>query len=169
MAPLPEPAELLDHLAANLSELSTPMRVFVAAGRFTEADPDLPELAARIRELLATAAADEAWQRFLPTYTPPPVPQLCAALEPVESHNAAPFLAQVAGADLLWPSHRHLSAEVAERAAHRVVSLLGPECTWWTNHDTECGAVNGLTPVFDSLLAGTDGEHYALALQLADD
>ncbi|MCF3105769.1 hypothetical protein IPZ58_29900 [Streptomyces roseoverticillatus] len=152
-----------------MAELSTPMRVFVAAGRFTETDPDLPELAARIRALLAVVAADEAWRRFLPEYAPPSVPEICAALEPVETQEAAAFLARIAGIDLLWPSHRHLPVKTAECAADRVVSLLGPEAYWWTNHDTECGAVNGLTPLFDSLLAGTDGEHFALALQIADD
>lgn len=89
-------------------------------------------------------------------------------LELVETHEAASFLAQVAAIDLVWPSHRHLPVETAERAADRVVALLGPAATWWTNHDAECGAVNGLTPLFDSLLAGTDGQHFALALQIAD-
>ncbi|MFJ3881664.1 hypothetical protein ACIPW5_29980 [Streptomyces sp. NPDC090077] len=160
---------ILAELEARMAELCTPARVFVAAGRFTEPDPDLPELAARIRVLLAGAVADEAWRRYCPGYVPPPVPGLCAALEPLEPHEAAGFLARLAGVDLLWPSHLHLPAEAAVRAASRAVSLLGPEGSWWTNHDAACGAVNGLTPVCDSLLAGTDGEHYALALQLADD
>nr|WTB28465.1 hypothetical protein OG781_01765 [Streptomyces sp. NBC_00830] len=86
----------------------------------------------------------------------------------METHGAA-FLAQVAAVDLVWPSHRHLPVETAERAADRVVSLLGSAARWWTNHDAGCGAVNGLTPLFDSLLAGTDGEHFTLALQIADD
>ncbi|GAB7035897.1 hypothetical protein AB0G35_29285 [Streptomyces sp. NPDC021749] len=160
---------ILAGLEAGLAELSTPMRVYVAAGRFTEPECDLPELAAQIRALLVVVTADEAWRRFLPEYAPPPVREICAALEPVERHEAAAFLAQVAAVDLVWPDHRHLPTEAAERAADRVVSLLGPEGSWWTNHDTECGAVNGLTPLFDSLLAGTDGEHFALALQIADD
>ncbi|WKU42748.1 hypothetical protein Q3V23_00925 [Streptomyces sp. VNUA116] len=159
----------LTGLEAGMARLSTPMRVYVASGRFTEPDPDLPELATRIRALLAEVAGDEAWQRFLTGYTPPPVPQICASLEPVETHEAAAFLARLAGVDLVWPSHQHLPAETAERAAEQVVALLGPEAVWWTNHDTECGAVNGLTPLFDSLLAGTDGECFALALQIADD
>lgn len=161
--------EGLTELEASMAALSTPMRVYVEAGRFTEPDPDLPELAARIRGLLAAVAADESWQRFLPGYAPPSAPEICAALEPLETHDAAPFLARLAAVDLVWPSHRHLPAETAEHAADRVVSLLGPEASWWTNHDVGCGAVNGLTPLFDSLLAGTNGEHFALALQIADD
>ncbi|MFI1367567.1 hypothetical protein [Streptomyces griseochromogenes] len=160
---------ILTELQAGMAELSTPMRVYVAAGRFTEPDPDLPELAAQVRALLAVVALDEAWRRFLQGYVPPSVPEICAALEPVETHGAAAFLAWVAAVDLVWPSHRHLPVETAERAAERVVSLLGPEASWWTNHDAGCGAVNGLTSLFDSLLAGTDGEHFALALQIADD
>ncbi|WNO77406.1 hypothetical protein [Streptomyces sp. AM8-1-1] len=160
---------VLAELRAGMAELSVPTRVFVAAGRFTEPDPDLPELAARIRTLLSAVAADEAWQRFLPGYTAPFVPQICASLEPVETHEAASFLAQVAAVDLVWPSHRHLPLETAERAAARVVATLGPEGSWWTNHDVEGGAVNRLIPLFDSLLAGTDGEYFALALQIADD
>jgi hypothetical protein len=145
------------------------MRVYVAAGRFTEPAPDLPELADRIRALLASMAAEETWRRFIPRYVPPSVPEICASLEPVETGEAASFLAQVAAVDLVWESHRHLPLESAERAAERVVSLLGSEASWWTNHDVECGAVNGLTPLFDSLLAGTDGELFALVLQVADD
>lgn len=160
---------ILAGLEAGMAELSTPMRVYVAAGRFTEPEPDLPELAAQARALLAVVAADEAWRRFLPGYAPPSVREICAALEPLEMHEVAAFLARVAAVDLVWPGHRHLPAEAAERAPGRVVSLLGPEASWWTNHDAGCGAVNGLTPLFDSLLAGTDGEHYALALQVADD
>lgn len=152
-----------------MAELATPMRVYVVAGRFGEAGADLPELAGRIRALLGVVAADEAWERFLPGYVPPTVPQICAALEPLETHEAAAFLAELASVDLVWPSHRHLPAETAARAAERVVSLLGPEGSWWTNHDAACGAVNGLTPLFDSLLAVTDGEHFAVALQIADD
>ncbi|MFF0291617.1 hypothetical protein [Streptomyces sp. NPDC005262] len=114
-------------------------------------------------------AAEETWRRFLPRYVPPSVPEICASLEPVETGEATSFLAQVAAVDLVWESHRHLPLESAERAAERVVSLLGSEASWWTNHDVECGAVNRLTPLFDSLLAGTDGAHFALVLQVADD
>ncbi|MGW6536527.1 hypothetical protein ACWGBV_34315 [Streptomyces sp. NPDC055051] len=156
-------------LRVRLEELATPSRVFVAAGRFAEPDPDLPELAVRIRALLAEAAADGAWRRFLPGYVPSPVPEICAALEPLEAAEAVPFLTTLATVDLIWPSHRHRPADAAARAADRVVALLGPEGSWWTNHDASCGAVNGLTPLFDSLLAGTDGRRYALALQIADD
>ncbi|MFF2774005.1 hypothetical protein ACFVU3_03780 [Streptomyces sp. NPDC058052] len=159
----------LAELRANMAELATPSRVFVAAGRFTEPDPDLPELAARVRDLLAGMASDEAWRRFLPGYVPPPVREICAALEPLEADEAAPFLATLATVDLYWPSHRHMPAGAAGRAAERVVSLLGAEASWWTNHDASCHAVNGITPFFDSLLAGTDGEYYAVALQVADD
>ncbi|MEU3606881.1 hypothetical protein AB0E83_15740 [Streptomyces sp. NPDC035033] len=163
------PDRILTELRESVAELATPSRVFVAAGRFTESDPDLPELAARIRELLAVAAADEAWRRFLTAYVPPSVREICADLEPLEPYEAAPFLAGLATVDLYWPTHRHLPAEVAGRAAGRVVELLGPDGSWWTNHDAACAAVNGLTPLMDSLLAGTDGEHFVLALQVADD
>ncbi|WP_307129083.1 hypothetical protein [Streptomyces sp. B1I3] len=69
---------VLAELEAGMAELSTPMRVYVAAGRFTEPEPDLPELAVRICALLAAVAADDAWRRFLPGYTPPSVPEICA-------------------------------------------------------------------------------------------
>ncbi|MDX3054419.1 hypothetical protein PV394_04595 [Streptomyces sp. NE06-03E] len=160
---------ILAELEADMAELSTPTRVYVAVGRFNEPEPDLPELAGQIRALLSAIAADDAWQRFLPGYTPPSVPEICASPEAVETHAAASFLAQVAAVDLVWPSHRHLPVETAGHAAARVVSLLGSAATWWTNHDAGCGAVNGLTPLFDSLLAGTDGVHFVLALQMADD
>ncbi|MFI2780724.1 hypothetical protein [Streptomyces sp. ALB3] len=160
---------ILAEVEADMAGLATPMRVFVATGRFTEPQTGLPELAAQIRSLLASAAADDAWRRFLSGYAPPSVPEIIAALEAVETHAAASLLTRIATVDLVWPSHRLLPVETAERTAARVVSLLGPAATWWTNHDTECGAVNGLTPLFDTLIAGTDGEHFALALQIADD
>ncbi|MFE6222803.1 hypothetical protein [Streptomyces sp. NPDC057854] len=160
---------LLADLRASVAELATPSRVFVVAGRFTEPDPDLPELAERIRRVLAAVAADETWRRFVPGYVPPPVREICAVLEPLEPVEAAPFLARLATVDLYWPTHLHMPVDAAERAADRVVRLLGPDGSWWTNHDASCGAVTGLTAFYDSLLAGTDGTHYAVALQVADD
>ncbi|MFD8611713.1 hypothetical protein [Streptomyces sp. NPDC059631] len=162
-------ADILAGLEAAMAELSTPPRVYVAAGRFAEPEPGLPELAARIRAQLAVVVADASWRRFLRGYVPPSDAEIRAALEPLAAGEAAPFLARVAAVDLLWPDHRHLPAETAGRAARRVVSLLGPGADWWTNHDVSCGAVNGLTPLFDSLLAATDGRHFVLALQIADD
>ncbi|MER7518293.1 hypothetical protein [Streptomyces sp. NPDC126499] len=159
----------LAELEAAAAELATPTRVYVSAGRFAEPEAGLPELAARIRAVLGVIATDDAWNRFLPGYAPPSVPEIHDALEAVETHATPAFLAELASVDIVWPSHRHLPADVAERAAARLVSLLGPEASWWTNHDTECGAVNRLTPLFDSLLAGTDGRHFALLLQIADD
>ncbi|MEU2503322.1 hypothetical protein ABZ621_01280 [Streptomyces sp. NPDC007863] len=165
----PAGPSVLPALRASMAELATPARVYVAAGRFAGPDPDLPELAAEVRAVLAAMASDEAWARFLPGYVPPPVPEICAALEPLETYEAAPFLARLATVDLYWPTHRHLPADVAGRAADRVVALLGPDASWWTNHDEAGGAVTGVSPFFDSLLAGTDGEHFAVALQVADD
>lgn len=165
----PAGPSVLPALRASMAELATPARVYVAAGRFAGPDPDLPELAAEVRAVLAAMASDEAWARFLPAYVPPPVPEICAALEPLETYEAAPFLARLATVDLYWPTHRHLPADVAGRAADRVVALLGPGASWWTNHDEAGGAVTGVSPFFDSLLAGTDGEHFAVALQVADD
>ncbi|WP_037873524.1 MULTISPECIES: hypothetical protein [unclassified Streptomyces] len=162
-------AGILADLEAAMAQLCTPARVYVAAGRFAEPEPGLPQLAARIRAQLAVVAADESWRRFLRGYVPPSVAEIRAALEPLAAGEAADFLARVAAVDLLWPDHRHLPAETAGRTARRVVSLLGPGTDWWTNHDASCGAVNGLTPLFDSLLAATDGRHFVLALQIADD
>lgn len=161
---------VLRELNVCMHELSTAMRVYVVSGRFTEAEPDLPELAARIRALLLGAVVpDPAWARYLSGYTPPGVEELASVLEPVETREAAAFLAGVASVDLLWPNHHHTPSQGALRAATRAVSLLGPEATWWTNHDAEGGAVYGLTPLCDSVIAGTDGEYFAIALQIADD
>lgn len=73
-----------------------------------------------------------------------------APLWNLKTHGTTPFLTQVATVDLVWPSPRHLPVETAERAADRGVFLLGPEASWWTNHDAGCGAANGLTPLFES-------------------
>ncbi|WP_103514573.1 hypothetical protein [Streptomyces sp. SM10] len=56
--------------------------------------------------------------------------------------------------------------EAARTAAH-AASLLGNGATWGTNHAPR-GATHLVTPVFDLLVAGTDGEYYAMAVQVAD-
>ncbi|MER6721370.1 hypothetical protein [Streptomyces halstedii] len=149
--------------------LSTEWRVYVSAGRFTERQPGIGELAAHIRELLGLIAADEAWARYLASYELISALGIESALERIAVRDAAEFMASVATVDIVWPAHHLMDPDGARRAARRVVALLGDSAAWWTNHDAECGAVNGLTPVFDSLVAGANDEYYVLVIQVADD
>ncbi|MER5928925.1 hypothetical protein [Streptomyces sp. NPDC002054] len=119
-------AELLRELELCMAELSTPMRVYVVSGRFSESEADLPELADGIRALLVGAVfGDAAWERFLRGVTPLTAREIANSLEPMETCEAAAFLAGVASVDLLWPGRRLAPPEVALRAANRVVSAGG--------------------------------------------
>ncbi|MFJ8884871.1 hypothetical protein ACIRJR_15880 [Streptomyces sp. NPDC102402] len=163
------PDDLLGELSRTMAALTTGGRVYVRTGRYTEAAADMGELTAQIHELLVQVFEDESWRRFLSPAEPMPPRSIEASLEPVEGDAAAALLASLASVDIVWPSHRLLDREVALRTAAHAVSLLGDGATWWTNHDAHCGATNLVTPVFDSLVAGTDGEYYVMALQVADD
>lgn len=159
----------LSGLGDCMAALATDVRVYTRCGRFTEAAPDMPELAAQIRGLLGEIFADPAWHRFFAPGRPMSVQDIGDCLEPVEVHAAAAFMAGLATVDIMWPSHRLMDHGEAVRAATRAVALLGPDATWWTNHDTGCGATNGITPAFDSVIAGTNGTCFAVAIQIADD
>ncbi|MFC8461621.1 hypothetical protein ACFUJ0_33125 [Streptomyces sp. NPDC057242] len=156
-------------LEADAAEPSTPTRVYVPTGRLAGPGPVLPEPTVRIRTPLAEVTEDGAWRRFPPGYVPPTESRIRAAPEPPEARGAAPFLTGLATVDPVRPGHRRLPEGTAGRAADRVVFLLGPEASRWTDHDAERGAVNGLTPLSDSLLAGTDGERFVPAPRIADD
>ncbi|MFJ8753257.1 hypothetical protein ACIREO_28570 [Streptomyces sp. NPDC102441] len=43
--------------------------------------------------------------------------------------------------------------------------VIGQDSRWWTNHDSDCGATNSATPVFDSLIAGTNGDVFAIMIR----
>ncbi|MFC8594974.1 hypothetical protein [Streptomyces atroolivaceus] len=160
---------LLSELRRSMAALSTEGRVYVRAGRYAESAPDMAELTAQIRALLTQVFEDPAWKRFLAPAVPPAAGAVEGSLELIEAGTAAGLLTSVASVDIVWPSHALMDHAVAARTAKRVVSLFGSDATWWTNHDSDCGAVNLLTPVFDSLIAGTDGTYYAIAVQVADD
>lgn len=165
-----EATGVLSELGSRMAALATDARVFVSYGQFTEEDADIRELAAQISTLLTDVVfVDDAWKRFFARCEPMAVSDIGHALEPLENHDAAAFMARIAAVDIIWPSHRLMDDDKARQAASRVVALLGQEATWWTNQDVECGAVNGITPAFDSLIAGTNGEYFAIALQVADD
>ncbi|MER5552873.1 hypothetical protein ABT001_14520 [Streptomyces sp. NPDC002793] len=158
-------AELGGHMAAMVSE----SRVYVRVGRFAEAFPDITELTTQIHGLLGSVFDDVAWKRFLMVQELPTPLRIVHSLEPIEVDEAAAFMVSVATRDIVWPSHRLMDNDVAAFAAKQVVGLLGQGSTWWTNHDSDCGATNSVTPVFDSLIAGTNGEVFAMMIQVADD
>ena len=55
-----------------------------------------------------------------------------------------------------------------ETIAERVVRLLGPESRCWSNQDDGC--VDGVTGcTFDGLVVGSDGDRFAVLIQVADD
>lgn len=163
------PDVVLSELSRTMAALATDGRVYVRTGRYTEAAADMPELTAQIHELLVRIFEDESWSRFLAPAEPMAARRIEGSLEPVEGDTAATLLASLAAVDIVWPSVRLMDHDEAARTAAYAVSLLGDGATWWTNHDAHCGATHLVTPVFDLLVAGTDGEYYAMAVQVADD
>ncbi|MEU1211378.1 hypothetical protein ABZ424_02735 [Streptomyces sp. NPDC005790] len=159
------PAELSGCMAAMASD----SRVYVRVGRFAEAAPDMTELTIQIHELIAHVFDDPAWKRFFMAQEPLTPLSIEYSLEPIEVDEAAAFMVSVATSDIVWPQHRLMDSERAVHAAEQVVSSLGQDATWWTNHDSDCGATNSVTPVFDSLIAGTNGRVFAMMIQVADD
>ena len=56
----------------------------------------------------------------------------------------------------------------AETIAARVVRLLGPGTSWWSNRDDL--SVDGVTSFsVDTFVIGSDGHRFALLIQVGDD
>ncbi|MFD9498976.1 hypothetical protein [Streptomyces sp. NPDC060035] len=160
---------LLSKLAHHMDTLATVSRVYIRVGRFTDVAPSTAELAEQVHGLLVQIFEDVAWKRFFTSHEPMPALNIEASLEPIEINEAAAFMAIAATVDIVWPPHRLMDDAGALHTAKRVVSLLGADAAWWTNHDSYCGATNLVTPVFDSLIAGMNGHVFAMLIQVADD
>ncbi|MYS80627.1 hypothetical protein [Embleya scabrispora] len=169
--------EVAHELAEHLAVLSTPNLVFVASGCFAEPDADMPELAAEIGAVIERLM-DDHWKDHV---WPRPRPgeysgirhavRIAGSLEPLDDRAAAvESMAELAAVDLVWSPAEIMDRDVARDAAARVVTLLGPDATWWTNRVADDGSVNGVTPcTFDGLIAGTDGTHFAILIQVGED
>lgn len=88
---------------------------------------------------------------------------------PVEApSDAVELMAEAASVNLAWSTTLLMDRDVARKTAAEIVAALGPDAMWWANRGDQEQIV--LTPLtFDLLVAGTNGTHYALLLQVADD
>jgi hypothetical protein len=74
----------------------------------------------------------------------------------------------LAADDLVWGHRVLMNREIAHHTVTRIVKCLGPGATWWTNRQG-----NAWDPVtactFDGVVAGSNGEHFAILLQVGED
>ncbi|MFP3986046.1 hypothetical protein U9R90_00740 [Streptomyces sp. E11-3] len=146
-----------------LEALSTDLRVYVRHGRFRGGSTLAHEIHAVVAEL------HTYWERYASGgFGRATIPEIEASLEPLDASAAIDLMTTLAAHDLVWPNFTHMDPEEARSAAEQVVNLLGPRATWWSNFDdhsstavTECS--------FDGLIAGTDGERFAILIQVAED
>ncbi|MFF7249794.1 hypothetical protein ACFZBU_38520 [Embleya sp. NPDC008237] len=86
---------------------------------------------------------------------------------PLEAPSDAVELMVEASGSLAWTTTLLMARDVARKTAAGIVAVLGPDALWWANP----GDLDriGTTPLtFDLLVAGTNGTHFALLLQVAD-
>ncbi|MFJ9847209.1 hypothetical protein ACIRYZ_43660 [Kitasatospora sp. NPDC101155] len=109
------------------------------------------------------------WERYVPSgVAPPSVSEIEARLEPLSSDAAIEVMTALAADDLVWSNHVLMNREIAHHTVTRIVTCLGPGATWWTNREG-----NSWDPVtactFDGVVAGSNGELFAILLQVGED
>ncbi|MFJ8623064.1 hypothetical protein ACIRD3_09460 [Kitasatospora sp. NPDC093550] len=165
-----ERAEKLSELGDLLTSLSNRPVVSVRYGRFPDgATPDhgLGPLAGHVHDLVAEL--HPIWERYIARgAVPPSASQIEARLEPLTADEAIELMTALASDDLVWPSSKLMDREIAHHTVTRLVTWLGSGATWWTNRQG-----NSWEPVsactFDGVVAGSDGEYFAILIQLGED
>lgn len=167
-------SDIAGRLERLLAGLTHQYWVHASSGAFASPGADMPEFVAEIAALVDRVVDEDAGRLFAP-YTPDWPSDVWVhpktiehSIFPLETPaDAVELMSEVASVNLVWPV-TVMDRDVARETAAEVVAALGTEATWWTNR--ESGWVNGLTPVtFDLLVAGTNGTHFALLLQVGDD
>ncbi|MFJ4094187.1 hypothetical protein ACIPYS_21620 [Kitasatospora sp. NPDC089913] len=144
--------------------------VSVRHGRFPDPvapDHRLPSVAAQVHGLVAEV--HPIWERYLATAgVPPTASQVETRLQPLGTDEALELMTTLAAEDLARPGMLHMNREIAHHTVTRIVNWLGPGTTWWTNrHGTSQEPVSACT--FDGVVAGSDGEYFAVLVQLDED
>ena len=163
-------AESLSALGDLLKSLSSRPVISVRYGRLPDeaaSGHGLASLASQVHELVAEV--HPLWERYVPSgATPPSVSQIEALLEPLSSDAAIEVMTALAADDLVWSHHVLMNREIAHHTVTRIVKSLGSGATWWTNRQG-----NAWDPVtactFDGVVAGSNGEHFAILLQVGED
>lgn len=165
-----ERAENLSELGDLLTSLSNRPVVSVRYGRFPDSATSghgLGHLANHVHDLVAEL--HPMWERYLAIgAVPPSASQIEARLEPLSADAAIELMTTLAAEDLVWPSSNLMNREIAHHTVTRIVEWFGSGATWWTNRQG-----NSWDPVtactFDGVVAGSDGEYFALLIQLGED
>ncbi|MFJ4672758.1 hypothetical protein [Kitasatospora purpeofusca] len=134
----------------------------------TAPDHRLRSVAGHVHGLVAEV--HPLWERYLATVgVPPTASQVEACLKPLAADEAVEMMTALAAEDLVSSDEVLMNREIAHHMVTRIVRWLGPGATWWTNH----GDLGSSHPVsactFDSVVAGSDGEYFAILLQLGED
>lgn len=166
-------ATRLDRLLAGLTRSC---RVFASSGAYAASGADMPEFVDEIRTFVERVVDEDGRDLFRMYTRGRPMRSLGflngvddRSLFPVEARSdAVELMTEAASSSLQWPTTLLMDRDVARKTAAEIVTVLGPDATWWANRDDV--EMIGLTPLtFDLLVAGTNGRHFALLLQVADD
>ncbi|MFC8450125.1 hypothetical protein [Kitasatospora sp. NPDC057223] len=165
-----ERAEGLSELGDLLMSLSNRPAVSVRYGRFpagTTPDHGRGSLAGHVHALVADL--HPMWERHLASgAVPPSASQVEARLEPLTANMAIELMTTLAADDLVRPSSKLMNREIAQHTVTRIVKWLGSGATWWTNRQgSSWDPVTACT--FDGVVAGSDGEYFAILIQLGED
>ncbi|WP_406097526.1 hypothetical protein [Kitasatospora purpeofusca] len=99
---------------------------------------------------------------------PPTASQVEASLKPLAADGAIEMMTALAAEDLVSPDEILMNREIAHHTVTRIVRWLGPGATWWTNRQgASWDPVTACT--FDGVVAGSDGDYFAVLLQLGED
>ncbi|MFC5666864.1 hypothetical protein ACFP3U_28340 [Kitasatospora misakiensis] len=144
--------------------------VSVRYGRLPDgATPDhrLGSVAGLVHGLVAEI--HPVWERHLATVgVPSTTSQVEARLKPLAADEAIETMTKLAAEDLVWPGRLLMNREIAHHTVTRIVKWLGPGATWWTNRQS--GSWDPVTAcTFDGVVAGSDGEYFAILIQLGED
>ncbi|MFE2140754.1 hypothetical protein ACFXA3_03180 [Streptomyces sp. NPDC059456] len=78
------------------------------------------------------------------------------------------LMTALAAEDLVWPGSVLMNREIAHDTVARIVKWFGLGATWWTNRQGRSwDPVTACT--FDGVVAGSDGEHFAVLIQMGED
>ncbi|MDG4858761.1 hypothetical protein P8605_11460 [Streptomyces sp. T-3] len=159
----------LADLGNLLEGLESKWRVYTRHGRlpYDMAPPAPGALAAEVSALVTKLHT--YWQRYASDEKTPSVPEIEASLQPLDAAAAIVTMTRLAAQDLVWPGHQHMDRDQAHRAALRIVDLLGPDATWWTNQEDDSSWTAVTACTFDGVIAGSNGEQFMVLIQVGED
>ncbi len=157
-----------EQLAAAVAELTSRPEVFAVSGERTGTG-----LAEHVHAL--AAAGERAWEDHLDARAAAvSVAQVEAALRPVDGKTAERKLAALASGSMVY-TYEILEPQRAARLAGQVVTLLGEDAEWWSNHEPGAEGDDHLSwasvtrCTFDGVVAGRNATHFAVLLQVGED